>query len=154
VQNRSKNRPDFSRRRATARRRERGSTMVESALVVLTFLVLLIGIVDIGQFLFIHESLVERVRSGLRTGVITYDPTAIRNIVLYGTSTPATGAVPSFNLTASMVTVSRQDNNAPGDRVTITVANYPVDFFTPFIAGRVTGRSIVAFQPMELGNLP
>src|SRR5579884_3306446 len=114
--------------------RQKGSAMLESALVLVVFMMLLIGIGDVGQFLFIHASLVERVRAGLRYGVITYDPTGIRNMVLYGTPTPADGSVPSFNLTADMVSVSRQDANAPEDRVIITVSNYPFNFFTPFIA--------------------
>jgi TadE-like protein len=135
-------------------RNERGSTMVETALVLVAFLMFLIGIADVGQFLFIHESLVERVRGALRYGVITYDTTAIRNMVLYGTTSPANGAVPSFNLTSSMVSVARKDANAPEDRVVITVSNYPILFLTPFIAGTATGKPIVGVQPMELGNLP
>jgi hypothetical protein len=136
------------------RRRQGGSAMLETALVILAFLMMLAGITDIGQFLFIQESLVERVRGGLRYGVITYDATAIQNVVLFGTPTPADGQVPSFNLTRSMVSVSRADANAPEDRVLVTLSNYPVEFVTPFFGSRVTGRPIVAAQPMELGNLP
>ena len=134
--------------------RRRGSALVESALVVLVFLALMIGIGDLGQVLFIQQSLVERIRQGLRYGVITYDATAIQKIVLYGTATPSDGATPSFNLTSSMVQVSRYDAKAPEDRVVITVSNYPIEFFSPWIAGRLTGRPIVGVQPMELGNLP
>ena len=132
----------------------RGSALVESALVLLVALALLIGIGDLAQVLFVHQSLVERVREGLRYGVITYDASAIQNIVLYGTATPANGATPSFNLTSSMVQVSRYDVKASEDRVVITVSNYPIEFFSPWIAGRLVGKPIVAFQPMELGNLP
>jgi hypothetical protein len=128
--------------------------MVESSLIIVVFLLVSIGIADIGQFMFQHESIVERVRAGLRYGVITYDPAAIRNVVLYGTSTPVSGATPSFNLTSSMVEVTRLDANAIEDRIRITVSNYPVDFYTPFIARRITGKPIVAIQPVELGNLP
>ena len=128
--------------------------MVESALVLLVFLAMLIGIGDVAQVLFIHQSLVERIRQGLRYGVITYDAAAIQNIVLYGTATPSDGAAPSFNLTSSMVQVSRYDAKAPEDRVVITLSNYPVEFFSPWIAGRLTGKPIVGVQPMELGNLP
>lgn len=128
--------------------------MVESALVILVFLALLIGIGDLGQVLFIQQSLVERIRQGLRYGVITYDATAIQKIVLYGTPTPADGAIPSFNLTSSMVQVSRYDAKAAEDRVVITVSNYPIEFFSPWVAGRLTGKPIVGVQPMELGNLP
>jgi TadE-like protein len=132
----------------------RGSAMVETSLVLIVFLMLLIGIADVGQMLFLHVSLVERMREGLRYGVITYDPTAIQNIVLYGTASPADGATPSFNLTASMVNVSRMDAKAPEDRIVITLSNYPIQWFTPYIATKTTGKPIVEAQAMELGNLP
>jgi len=136
------------------RRRERGSAMVETTLTLLIFITMLVGIGDLAQVLVIHQSLVERVRTALRYGVITYDPTAIQNMVLYGAATPPDGATPVFNLTSSMVQVSRFDDKTSEDRVVITLSNYPVEFFSPFIAGRVTGRPIVAVQSMELGNLP
>ena len=143
--------PGCARRRAA---RQRGSTLVESALVLLAFLIAVIGILDMSQILFTHNTLVERVREGLRYGVITYDATKIRNVVLYGTATPADNATPPFHLTSNMVQVSRLDVNQPEDRVMITVSNYPVDFYTPFIAGRYTGKPIVGVLSMEVGNLP
>jgi len=135
-------------------RSERGSAMVETSLVLIVFLMLLIGIADVGQVLFMHVSLVERMREGLRYGVVTFDTAAIQNIVLYGTASPPQGATPSFNLTANMVSVSRMDANAAEDRVIITLSNYPIQFFTPYIATSATGRTIVEAQAMELGNLP
>ena len=53
--------------------------MVESALVLVTFLVMVIGIADLSVILFIQTSLGERIRNGLRYGVVTYDAAAIRN---------------------------------------------------------------------------
>ena len=143
-----------SKKRLARPRMRRGSAMVESTLVILVFLTVLIGIGDIGQVLFNHQSMVERVRAALRYGVVTYDVTSIRNMVLYGTTTPAEGQSPSFQLTANMVQVSRYDASTAEDRVMITVSNYPVEFFSPFIARRATGQPIVGVQPMELGNLP
>ena len=136
------------------RNQEKGSAMLESALVLLLSLVLLIGIMDFGQILFLRQSVHERVRAGLRAGVITYEPTAIKNMVLYGTASPAEGAQPSFNLTSSMVTVTRLDANEASDRVQVSVTNYPLDFYTPMMARRVIGRPIVVVQAMEAGNLP
>jgi Flp pilus assembly protein TadG len=128
--------------------------MVETSLVLIVFLMMLIGIMDVGQMLFTHVSLVERMREGLRYGVITYDVTAIKNIVVYGTASPADGATPSFNLTTSMVDVSRMDANTAEDRIVITLSNYPIQWFTPYIAAKTTGKPIVEAQAMELGNLP
>lgn len=135
-------------------RKRRGSAALESALVLLVSLVLLIGIIDLGQILFVRASVLERVRAGLRAGVITYDPTAIQNIVLYGKAAPAEGSQPSFNLTSSMVNITRLNANETSDRVQISVTNYPIDFYTPLVARRVIGRPIVLVQSMEAGNLP
>ena len=43
-----------------------GSTILELALIFLVFLGLLIGTFDFGQFLFIHQALVERARYAAR----------------------------------------------------------------------------------------
>jgi len=134
--------------------RQRGSAMLETSLVLVVALALLIGVMDLGQILFMRASVMERVRAALRAGVITYDPTAIQNIVLYGKASPAEGAMPSFNLTSSMVTVTRLNANESSDRVQISVTNYPLDFYTPMVARRVIGRPIVVVQAMEAGNLP
>src|SRR6185436_3239058 len=134
--------------------RRRGSAMVETSLVLLVAITLLISIMDLGQILFLRTSVTERVRAALRAGVVTYDATAIQNMVLYGKATPAVGAKPSFNLTSSMVTVTRLNANESSDRVKISVTNYPLDFYTPMMAKRVIGRPIVVVQAMEAGNLP
>ena len=144
----------FRLRLGRERVKERGSSLIETSLVIVVFLMFLFGIVDIGQFLFVQATLGERVRAGLRYGVITYDVNAIQNVVLYGTPTPVNGAPPSFRLTRNMVSVSRQKQNAPEDRVIITLANYPMEFVTPFFPRNVTGRPIVGVLPMEVGNLP
>jgi len=51
----------MSRRRARA-----GSTLVEASIVLVLFLVLLIGILDVGQVMFFHHVLTQRVRAGAR----------------------------------------------------------------------------------------
>ncbi len=56
----------------TKRRSNRGSTMVELTLIFLVFFCLLIGAFDFGQFLFIHQALVERARFAARWGMATY----------------------------------------------------------------------------------
>ena len=44
--------------------------MVEATLVLLVFFTLLLGVIDCGQVLFAHQSLVERVRAAVRWGVV------------------------------------------------------------------------------------
>ena len=144
----------------------RGQALVESALVTLAFVVVLIGIVDVGQVLFVHQTMVERSRSAVRYGAVRpYDATAIENMFLYDRPTapveengdesddgdredPAPGL---FGMDASMVTVNRYDVNTNEDRITLTITNYPFSFFTPFIAGEYVGKPIVTTIPYEGG---
>lgn len=90
--------------------RRRGSVMVETCLCFLVFFAMMLGVFDFGQFLFIHQALVERARWALRYGVANYtastDPasassgdatcasegltTCIENEMLYYSSTAGT----------------------------------------------------------------
>jgi hypothetical protein len=55
--------------------------MVETALILLTFILMLIGTIDFGQVIYFHQSLVERARAAARYGAINpTDTTGIRNI--------------------------------------------------------------------------
>jgi Flp pilus assembly protein TadG len=135
-------------------RRERGSTMVESAFIFGTFLFLLIGVLDFGQYLYIHQNLVERARNAARWGAMRqYDVTLhdqIQNMVLY--NQPAAGSQPIFNLTAAMVDVRNIcDNNpeSPSYEVRVTITGYPFQMLSPYVAGAKVGRDIVASSPTE-----
>jgi Flp pilus assembly protein TadG len=130
--------------------RQRGNVMVESALVLLVFFLVVFSILDFGQVLLLHDCLTERVRSALRYGVVnSYDGTAIQNYVLYGQPVAPSSGSTYFSLTASMVSVQRSDAGTADDRVTITVSNYPYVFLSPFIAGQKTGAPIVESLPYE-----
>jgi Flp pilus assembly protein TadG len=110
------------------RNHQKGSAMVESVLTLIIFLALFIGIFDIGEMFFIHQTLTDRARNAVRWGAVhTFDANSIQNLVLYGALTPADGQVPSFGLTAANVTVTRPAASIgqPEDRVIVTVT-YPV----------------------------
>jgi hypothetical protein len=86
-----RHRNHFARVRSTARGRQRGSVIVELSLIFMAVVCLVLGALDFGQFLFIHQMLTERARSALRYGVTTspVDTTGVQNIVLYGQTTGA-----------------------------------------------------------------
>ena len=104
--------------------RRRGSAMLESCFCFLVFFSLILGAFDFGQFLFIHQALVERARWALRYGVANYTAstditaaaagdatcasvgltTCVQNEMLYYSSTAGTGGY--FGLTSAMVTVT------------------------------------------------
>jgi len=144
---------------ATKNNRERGQALLEGALTTMMFVTLLIGVIDVGQVLFVHQSIVERVRSAVRYGAVRpFDADAVENMVLYrqaaapGSEDPDTEVAPPgfLGITPDMVTVARQDATFNEDRLVVTVQGYPFTFFTPFIAGIYQGRPITASMSYEV----
>ena len=80
------------------RSHQRGQSMVEATLVLLVFFTLLLGVIDCGQVLFAHQSLVERVRSAVRWGVVHpwNGSDSIVNLVLYNQTEAPRGNTPPF----------------------------------------------------------
>lgn len=137
-----------SRRRRTSK----GSVFVETALIFLAFAGMLIGAFDFGQFLFIHQALVERARYAARWGAIN-DPTdsaSITNMVLY--NQPASGAAPYFNLTAGNVTVTNPGSGTDNHLLNITISGYTYTVLSPYIAGSYQGPNISVSVPLGLYN--
>lgn len=132
-------------------RNSRGSALVDAAFLFLPFTALLIGTLDVGQFLFKHQALVERARSAARWGSVQspMDVEAIRNMVLYNQSARPSGN-PSgyFGLTAQNVSIPQPVTGNPDCRLTITISNYSFSVFSPFVAGTYTGRPIVVSVPL------
>jgi len=130
------------------RSRKRGSVIVELSLILLIVLSLLIGIVDIAQFLYIHQILTERARAAVRYGVST-DPISmsdVQNMVLYGQTTGTGSGI--FGLEASMVSVTMPNIHTDDYRLLVKVTNYPYTIFSPLIAGSYNGPDITASLPL------
>src|ERR1700719_1686401 len=113
---------------------QRGHALVEAALTLTAFLAIFLGMIEVGEILFIHQTLVERTRSAVRWGAVndwdaTNSPTEITNMVLYGTTTPANSSTPIFGLTASNVSVTRpQPDYSAADRIVVAVSGYTLTF--------------------------
>jgi hypothetical protein len=142
----------MNERNESRKAKQRGQGAIEAALVLLVFLVIVIGILDIGQVLFIHQALVERARNAVRYGIVrAYDATAITNVVLYNQPTVLDSAAGGFlGMTSAMINVAK--SGAAGsteERITVTIQGYPYQFFSPFIVGAFTARPIVASLPVE-----
>jgi Flp pilus assembly protein TadG len=132
----------------------RGSVMVEMALIGVIFFVLLVGIVDFGQFLFLQQAMVERARAAARWGAVT-DPTnstAIQNMVLYLRPTAPGNGTASFGLTAAMVNVSTADAGTDNYRLVLQIAGYSYTVLSPFLAGSCRGAPISVSVPLGLYN--
>jgi hypothetical protein len=130
--------------------KRRGSTLVESSVVLMLFLVIVIGVLDAGQILFFHQFLTERVRSGARYAVVhAYDATAVANLVAYADPAPAPGTTGLFGLTAAMVQVNHYNAGTSADRVSVKITGYQMRFLSPWLAGTFTPGPFQAVAPVE-----
>ena len=132
-------------------RSQKGQTLIESALVILVLLCTLLGIIDFGQVLFFHQTLVERARAGVRWAAVQ-NPIVSDNVKNYvvtntsdGSGTPILG-----NLTNSNVTVTQTGTAGCDDaRVTVQIVNYPFQFFSPILARTFVNKPIIETLPWE-----
>ncbi len=132
--------------------RRRGSALLESSLVLLVFLATLLGTIDFGQILFFHLMLADRVRAGARFAVVSaYDPASITNVVVYNsvTAPSVSNTTGLFGLTASMVNVTRYNAGTNTDRVEVSISNFPIAFYSPWISGSLSPRTFRAVMPIE-----
>jgi len=129
--------------------------MVEATLVLMVFFTMLLGVIDCGQVLFAHQSLVERVRSAVRWGTVHSwkgsDP--IVNLVLYNQTEAPRGDAPSFlGLKPENVVVRHvpPTSERPDDEtLAVTIVNFQSQFFSPWIAPRVVSpRAVSITAPM------
>jgi Flp pilus assembly protein TadG len=125
--------------------------MVESALTLLTFFLMLIGAVDFGQVMYFHQSLVERARTAVRYGVT--NPTnadGIKNMAVYNTVT-VTGTPSAVlpSLTKAMVDVQNPDVNTSSARVVVTISGYPINFLSPYITQSFSNLAVTVAMPSE-----
>jgi Flp pilus assembly protein TadG len=133
-------------------KQSKGAVFIETGLVFVIFAFLLMGAFDFGQFLFIHQALVDRARSAARWGALS-DPTntsAIQNMVLYNQTTAPVGATSGiFGLTPSMVQVATQDTSSSDNyRLTVLITNYPYEMISPIIGGIYNGPNILISFPI------
>src|ERR1700681_3247454 len=108
-------------------RSQRGQTLVEGAIALLVFFTLLFGVVDCGLMLVSHQSLVERVRSAVRWGVVRpWDGTGeqVANLILYDQPTePASATSGYLGLTRENVQVTYRPSSSAGpDEEKVSVA--------------------------------
>ena len=137
---------------------QRGQSMVEATLVLLVFFTLLLGVIDCGQVLFAHQSLVERVRAAVRWGSVhpwnkETRGDAIVNLVLYNqTQTPGENTPAFLGLHPENVVVRHQaaTPERPDDETLgVTIVNFQSQFFSPWIARTVVRpRSVSITAPM------
>ena len=133
------------------RKGQKGQTLLESSLVLTTLLLMLIGIVDFGQFLFFHQVLTDRARAGARYAAVNpYDATSIQNVVVYNSPTAPSGSPTGlFGLTPSNVTVTPTPSTGAPDYVQVKISGFPIHLISPFLTKSYTPRNIIATRQTE-----
>ena len=138
-----------------ARARSRGQSLIEASLVLMVFLALLLGVVDCGQVLIAHQSLVERVRGAVRWGAVHSweGPDPIVNLVLYNqTSEPREPTAAFLGLKPANVAVTHQAATVehPDDEtLSVSIVNFESHFFSPWLARTlISPRPVLMSAPM------
>lgn len=139
------------------RQSQRGQTLVEFALVVMVFLVVMFGLLEFARALWTWNTIVQATRAGARFAVVeTPNPAnndAIKNYVVYLNSA-GTGAPVLPGLTTSNVTVSFQKidptsvsgayvspppaNKFQADVVQVGISGYSFSFIVPIFGTSIT----------------
>lgn len=129
--------------------------MVEATLVLFIFFTLLLGVIDCGQVLFAHQSLVERVRAAVRWGVVHpwNGAEPVVNLVLYNQpEAPGAHTTAFLGLKPENVVVRHQapTPDRPDDEtLSVTIVNFKSQFFSPWIARAVVSpRAVSITAPM------
>lgn len=129
--------------------------MLEAALVLTVLLATLLAVLDFGQILFVHQALTERARNAARYAALNPgDVIGARNLVVFGRLVAPAGADETtrgfLGLTTAMVTVTRNHPDTNEDEIVVAISGYPLQHFSPWFAGAVRGRTIIAASPVEL----
>ena len=130
-------------------RKRNGQSLVESTLILLVFLSILLGVLDVAQVLFTHQSLANRVNTAVRwAGTQKWQGVEpVRNMVLYSqASEPRSTTEGYLGLKPENVLVSYRPPTVdrPDDEsLTVEVVNFESHLFSPWIS-----RTLVTHRPV------
>ena len=125
---------------------KRGQSMVEAALILMLFMMVILGLVNFGFIMWMHQTIEHRARAAARYGVINpTDTTGMQNMVLYNSTTGSGTGM--FGLTASNVSAAEYSSNSFQDRIKVTVSGY--QFFLWFPGKYINGKDITVSLPVE-----
>ena len=113
-----------------------GQSLIEAALTITIFLAMFIGILDFGQFLYFHQSLVDRARAAVRYAAVnpTATETMVQQYTVYNDATATSGTPMISGLTTSMVSLTRTGTAAEAV-ANVTISGYPINYLSLWVAG-------------------
>jgi Flp pilus assembly protein TadG len=110
------------RPRWSGRRRSSGQSMVEFALILPLFLLLVFGVLDFGRAVYADSTITNAAREGARFGMIAPSPTSAIQVKVQQYA--ASLAIPTSNVSVSCVTADGANdcaNAQAGDQITVAV---------------------------------
>lgn len=118
---------------------------MELAIGALVFFIALFGVLELSRLMWTHNALADATRQGARWASInSQDATNVKNMVVYGTTSPGAGAKPVvYGLTTSNVEVAYSTGTVPqrfgvkNGAVTVRITGYNFTLSIPLV-----GRTI------------
>ncbi|HEY6393296.1 MAG TPA: TadE family protein [Bryobacteraceae bacterium] len=112
--------------------KRKGQSLVESSLVLASFLGLVLGMAGVSEMLFVRQILADRAHVAARWGALNpYDPQAIRSMVLFGTATPASDASPILGLAPASVVIDNPGCPGSNCRISVTIPEHGIRYAEP-----------------------
>jgi Flp pilus assembly protein TadG len=145
------------RKNSRRRKRTRGQALVEFALVIPIFLLILSGILDFGNMLYSRMSVINATREGARAAVTAADATTIPSVASGAARNSASGIsgaslVISTNCiaikTSGSCSWASKSASQPGDAVSVTVT-YSYHSFFPLLFGATIPMSSTVQMVIE-----
>ena len=135
--------------------KQAGQSLIESALILAAFMGLLVGMGGLGESLFVRQTLADRARIAARWGALnSYDPAAIRRVVLFGTADPAEGQTAFLGLTPAAVDVSNPGCPGPNCRVSVAIPDQGIRCVEPIQTAPIQTDAAEDATPRALASQP
>jgi len=133
--------------------RQRGETLVESALVLVTLLSTILFIMDIGRLMLFQQFYTERARAAVRQAVVNnWSSTDVANFVAYNTTTPPAGVHPVgfLGIDPSNVTVTTVGTVGSATQgLQVTVDGITLFAWIPHMSSSYRAPAVTAVMPMQ-----
>lgn len=130
-----------------SRRRTRGQSLVEFALVIPLFLFVLFGLIDMGRLVYINNALSQGAREAARWGSVqlrSRDAAGRITVETYATGSMAAVPDPTATVTClNGTSLAASTTCGSGDILVVEVSS-PVTMFTPIIAQIVGTKTYTA----------
>ena len=133
--------------------RTRGQSLVEFALVIPIFLMMLFAVIDMGRLVYINNALAEGAREGARWGSVQDRSLSAAGRTAVGSQAAnSLAAVPNPVVTVTCidrVTAAATTTCGKGDVLVVQISS-PVTMFTPILAQIVGSRTYTAISKVTV----